>query len=48
VDTLNKIDPDIEVDEAGVDASTVASDPALRAAQLKLNKKKKQAAIKPN
>ena len=39
VNTLNKIDPDIEVNEEGVDASMVASDPALRAAQLKLNKK---------
>ena len=43
VDTLNKIDPDIEVNEDGVDAATVVSDPALRAAQLKLNKKKNAA-----
>ena len=46
VDTLNKIDPDIEVGEDGVDASTVASDPSLRMAQLKINKKKKEKAVK--
>ena len=46
VDKLNKIDPDIEVNDDGVDASVVSSDPALRVAQLKINKKRKLADAK--